>query len=150
MPLCTCRGIYAHAGSRYRCRPHGARNTCLHPHRRPNALAPTHPRAGAGAQSGQYEYEASYPCIDRRQRLFPRPLASLLRCCATVHRCSSAPRHPALSLRPLSPAHTERCINTCTQCRVQSGYISVALKKKKRRIIINYHQSVVTGLSADY
>lgn len=36
---------------------------------------PTH---GADAHSGQYEYKESYLCIDRLQRLFPRPLASLL------------------------------------------------------------------------
>lgn len=40
------------------------------------ARTPT-PTRGAGAQSGQYEYEASYPRIDRPQRSFPRPLASL-------------------------------------------------------------------------
>lgn len=53
----------------------------------------------------RYEYEKCYLCIDRSQRLFPRPLASLLRCGATVRHRSGALRHPVLSQPPLSPTH---------------------------------------------
>ena len=74
------------------------------------ALTSMHLHKGEITHRGQYEYEKSYLCIDCLQRLFPRPLALLLWCCAIVHHCSGVLHHPVHSQPPLSPTQT----NTCT------------------------------------